>query len=139
MSTRLRILIVDEEEESRSFIAEALKETEHNSDTASCPGDAIEMLSKETYDLVVFDIWSESMPGLALLEKAKEYNEFIEGIVVTGAVSIYSVLDCYRVGVFDFLYKPLRNKKRLLKAVEGVEQKRAHWLEILHSLEYHWP
>jgi DNA-binding NtrC family response regulator len=132
----LTILIADEEENSRTLIAETLKRLPHHVSFASTPAEAAGMLERTNYDLLIFDTWSKSMPGLTLFERAKERNEFIEGIIVSGAVSIYGALDAYRTGIFDFLSKPLDDPEKLVQAVNGVAQKRAYWLNLLHTLDY---
>ncbi len=132
----LTILIADEEENSRTLIGETLRHLPHHVRFASTPEEAIGMLEKTTYDLLIFDTWSKSVPGLTLFERAKEHNEFIEGIIVSCAVSIYGALDAYRSGIFDFLSKPLDDPEKLVQAVNGVAQKRAYWLNLVHTLDY---
>lgn len=136
MKTTLRILVVDAEEASRTAVAGLLDATPHSYDLAQTPEEGLAALSKGTYDLIIFDIWSDTMPGFSLFEKAKQTYEFIEGIVITGAVSIYSVLDSYRMGLFDFIIKPFPDGEELLAAVEGVARKRSHWLDKMRSLDY---
>jgi DNA-binding NtrC family response regulator len=136
MDTQLRILIADEELDSIGFVTTALEGTGHALAAARSHPQALAMLARERFDVVMFDIWAETLPGLRLFEKARELHEYVEGIVVTGAVSIYSVLDCYRAGIIDYLAKPLQNHDAVRRAIERAAEKRRHWLGILKSLEY---
>jgi len=136
MCADLRILIVDEEEATRKVLSEALAGTRHQVLQTASAKEALEELSRRSFDLLVFDLWSSNMPGLELFRQAREMHEFIEGIVVTGAISIYNVLDCYREGVADYLFKPVEDPQLFREAVEEVARKREKWLGIMRSLEF---
>jgi len=76
MSTKLRILIVDEEEESRSFMEQAFEGSAHQFDAVSCPKEAMALLEKETYDLMI-DIQKNRNLGY-LIEQIKHYLNMIK-------------------------------------------------------------
>jgi DNA-binding NtrC family response regulator len=136
MDTQLRILVADEEVDSIGVVTAALDGAGHVIMAARSHPQALALLARERFDVVIFDIWAETLPGLRLFEKARELHEYIEGVVMTGAVSIYSVLDCYRAGIIDYLAKPLHDPDVVRRAIERALEKRRHWMGILKSLEY---
>ena len=136
MDAQLKILVADEELDSIGFVTAALDGGGHTLVSVRSHPAALAALARERFDLVMFDIWAEQLPGLRLFEKARELHEYIEGVVITGAVSIYSVLDCYRAGIIDYLTKPLQNPDAVRRAIARAVEKRRHWVEILKSLEY---
>ncbi len=108
--TREKILVVDDEENVCGLFARVLRKQGYDVDTA-CDGEsALEKLGKEGegFGLVITDL---KMPGMDGMEVARRVRELSGGrvdvMVVTGYGTIESAVEAMRIGVVDYLTKPL--------------------------------
>ncbi|QDU88817.1 Transcriptional regulatory protein ZraR [Pirellulimonas nuda] len=107
-SPTARILIADDEPLYLRTTGELLRKAGYS---CECVGDAraaVEALSRETFDLVLSDL---NMPGNAELEllrqgRARWPNTPL--IVVTGVPSLPTAIESVRLGIADYLLKPVR-------------------------------
>jgi DNA-binding response OmpR family regulator len=102
-----KILVVDDEASVRRVLARYLSEHGYAVLTAEDGAAALEIIKKETSDIVLLDI---NMPGKGGLETLKELhtiNPAITVIMVTGDDNIELALQCIRAGASDYIRKPL--------------------------------
>jgi DNA-binding NtrC family response regulator len=106
---QLSILIVDDEEGYRREIKELLLNQGYSAQTASMPSEALELLDKNTYDIMLLDLGLPEMSGIELLKLVKQGREELEVIVVTGHADMESSVAALRAGASDFITKPFHN------------------------------
>ena len=108
------ILIVDDESSIRTAIRSVLSEEGYSVSEARCGEEALELISKETPDVVLLDIWLPGLDGLDVLKKMKEVNfpGFI--LVMSGHGTIETAVKATKLGAYDFIEKPLSLDKLLL-------------------------
>jgi signal transduction histidine kinase len=100
-----RILIVDDEEPVRTLYATYLGET-YSCATAGDALDALELLAREQFALVLTDIQMPGLGGIELLRKIVQLYPDTAVIVVSGVDRTQRVVDAIRVGASDYLLKP---------------------------------
>ncbi len=103
-----RILIADDEPLFLRTTAELLRKEGFDCTTAASGAAALEALSKEKIDLVLSDL---NMPGnfkLELLQEGRSKWPEIPLIVVTGAPSLPTAIEGVRLGITDYLLKPVK-------------------------------
>ena len=103
-----RILIADDEPLFLRTTAELLRKEGFECTCAPSGTAALEALSKETFDLVLSDL---NMPGnfkLELLKEGRTKWPEIPLIVVTGAPSLPTAIEGVRLGITDYLLKPVK-------------------------------
>ena len=103
-----RILIADDEPLFLRTTAELLRKAGFDCTTASNGSAALEALSREAFDLVLSDL---NMPGnmkLELLRTGRTNWPDIPLIVVTGAPSLPTAIESVRLGITDYLLKPVK-------------------------------
>ena len=100
-----RILIVDDEESVRNFFAAYLGET-YSCQTAANAQEALEILARESFALVITDIQMPGLSGIELLRKITEHYKDTAVIVASGIDRTQRVMDAIRVGASDYLLKP---------------------------------
>jgi two-component system response regulator HydG len=103
-----RILIADDEPLFLRTTAELLRKEGFDCTTAASGEAALEALSKEKIDLVLSDL---NMPGnfkLELLQEGRSKWPEIPLIVVTGAPSLPTAIEGVRLGITDYLLKPVK-------------------------------
>lgn len=105
---RHRILIADDEPLYRNTTAELLRDEGYECICVEDADDAIGLLGENSFDLILSDL---NMPGnlkLELLKEGRTRYSHIPMIVVTGVPSIPSAVESVRLGIADYLLKPVK-------------------------------
>src|ERR1044072_9715901 len=121
-----RVLVVDDEENVRVTTAAILEQEGYDVATASDGREALEMVARKHFDLVLTDLRMEDMDGIALLHDLQTQHPNLVTIVLTGYASIESSIDALRQGVYDYLVKPCMVedlKRTVCRALEHREQR----------------
>jgi len=100
-----RILIVDDEESVVNLFAAYLGET-YSCETAANAQEALELLAREPFALVVTDMQMPGLSGVELLRRITEHYKDTAVIIVSGIARTQRVMDAIRVGASDYLIKP---------------------------------
>lgn len=103
-----RILVVDDEEGLREALAEKLRHSGHEVETAESAEEALSGLSRFEPDLIVTDLMMPGLSGLELLEKVQETVPSVDVVVMTGHEDMSSAVDAMKAGAFDYLVKPVK-------------------------------
>jgi len=107
-------LIVDDEPTSVSAMAELVEKEGFTTTTAGTLADAKARMSQERPDVILVDLMLPDGNGLALLEEM-DPSRRAEVILISGHATVDSAISALRVGVLDYLTKPV--DVRRLKAV----------------------
>ena len=120
------ILVVDDDEDILDLIERHLSNRGYEVLTAYDGEQAISLLDKLTFDLVITDLKMPKFDGMEVLKKAKEKDPNIEVVILTGHGTMDSVVEALRDGgAFDYLQKPLHNIKQLsFVTKKALERKR---------------
>lgn len=100
------ILIVDDEMFFRTIISKVLVGHGYDISSVGSGGEALDVLAKETFDLMISDVNMTPMNGLELLERSRESYPDMGVIMLTGHDEIEIAVDSMKKGAFDFLVKP---------------------------------
>jgi DNA-binding NtrC family response regulator len=103
-----RILIADDEPLYLRTTAELLRKSGYECTCAKDGAAALQALSREPFDLILSDL---NMPGnlkLELLQEGRRQWPEIPLIVVTGAPSLPTAIESVRLGIADYLLKPVK-------------------------------
>jgi two-component system cell cycle response regulator len=112
--TQVQVLIVDDDVAVRSTMNEYLLYAGYHSDSVSCAEEAIELLRKKSFHVVITDIILPAMGGLDLTKIIKK-NQDTDVIVMTGYSDDYSYEEAINIGASDFVIKPVRLEELLLR------------------------
>lgn len=108
------ILVVDDDEDILELIERHLSNKGYEVLTAYDGEQALPLLEKVKFDLVITDLKMPRMDGMELLRRVKEKDPNIEVVILTGHGTMDSVVEALRDGgAFDYLQKPLHNIKQL--------------------------
>ena len=100
-----RLLIVDDEEPVRNLFAAYLSDP-YTCETASDAQEALEILAREPFALVLTDMQMPGLGGIELLRKIIERYPETAVIMISGIDRTQRVIDAIRVGASDYLIKP---------------------------------
>jgi putative nucleotidyltransferase with HDIG domain len=128
-----RILVVDDESHVRSMIGATLERRGYDVQLASSGREAMEMLEKNAYDLVLTDIVMKDGNGIALLERMHGQQPNLPVVMVTAIHDISVAIDSMRRGAYDYLLKPFE-REHLLSTVQRALDHR-HALQESHSYQ----
>jgi len=120
------ILVVDDDEDILDLIERHLSNRGYEVLTAYDGEQAISLLDKLMFDLVITDLKMPKFDGMEVLKKAKEKDPNIEVVILTGHGTMDNVVEALRDGgAFDYLQKPLHNIKQLsFVTKKALERKR---------------
>lgn len=102
----MRILVVEDELELCSAIAEGLEIDGYAVDCCYDGQEAYELIYVETYDLVILDLNLPKMDGLEVLEKIRENNNEVKILILSARGSITDRVNGLDMGANDYLIKP---------------------------------
>ncbi len=105
------ILVVDDEELVRLTLSKELEGEGYQTKLASDGEEAISVLQKEAFDLVITDLKMPKIDGIEVLKfiqnnKEKLLNPNIRTIVLTAFASLKNCLESKKFGARDFISKP---------------------------------
>ncbi|TAL23699.1 MAG: sigma-54-dependent Fis family transcriptional regulator [Nitrospirae bacterium] len=119
-----KILIAEDEEITLKHLSYAL-EKEGNAVTGVKNGiDALKIIEKEEFDILISDIKMPGIDGLTLLAEVKDKHPNIEVIIITGFGSIESAVEAMKRGATDYITKPFNLDELNLKINKVQEKKR---------------
>jgi serine/threonine protein kinase len=113
---QFRILAVDDEEDIRTTVSAIISGKGYEVDTAFDGEDALEKLTKKTYDLLITDIHMPRMDGIRLLSRIRNEGSQVPVIMLTALDMEKYVLKSYRSGADYYMSKPFAIQ-RLVTAV----------------------
>src|ERR1700678_4568029 len=106
-----KILIVEDEVNERTGLAELVTSWGYRTETAQDGVEALEKAERWTPSIVITDLKMPRMGGLDLLKKLGEQTEKMAVILVTAQGTIDSAVEAMRIGAYDYLTKPIDTQR----------------------------
>lgn len=107
MNDSIKVLLVDDEEEFVTTLAERLEMREFDPSIATSGDQALSMVQDKAFDLIVLDLMMPGIGGLEVMKQIKSANPEMPIILLTGQGSTKEGMEGMNQGAFDFLMKPL--------------------------------
>jgi two-component SAPR family response regulator len=121
----IKILLIEDEPDLRETLAELLEERGYHVETVSSSVAAVELAKEKNFDVVVTDIRTEGQyDGLSALEKVKERQPEVAGVVITGYSTEDYALRAVKLQVEDYLKKPFQLSDFIQRIESIASQKR---------------
>jgi diguanylate cyclase (GGDEF)-like protein len=119
-----KILIVEDDAFFREIFSDILNEEGYQVETASSGSEALRLLEKGSYQLVVTDMVLQDISGLDILSRAKQMDSATDVIVVTGYGNMESAIYALKNGARDYLVKPISHDEFKHVVRLSMEQRR---------------
>ena len=121
-----RLLVVDDNKVNRLLLARSLDLQGHSVSLAENGRVALEMLRRESYDLLLLDIAMPEMNGIQVLEQMKADLQLRDlPVIVTSAIEgLDNVVRCIELGAEDYLHKPVNPVLLRARVGASLEKKR---------------
>ena len=121
-----KILIVDDEPDMLKLLSMILREkTPYEITTTNNPIEAVELVKKERFDIVISDLKMPGLDGIEIIDAVKKVDEDTPVIIVTAYGTVESATEAMQKGGFDFITKPFR-KEHILFTID----KAIKWLHM---------
>ncbi|PYQ46341.1 MAG: DNA-binding response regulator, partial [Acidobacteria bacterium] len=111
----MRLLVVEDDPAIASFLVKGLKEAGFAVDQAGSGGAALEMASRESYDLAIVDLMLPGMDGLALIEELRRRRMSVPVIILSAKRSVDDRVRGLQAGGDDYLTKPFAFEELLAR------------------------
>ena len=128
-----RILIVDDEQDFREIIRDALSETGLEVHLATSGAEALEILAKTTVTAVLADLIMPEMSGLELLQIIRKRFPLTKVVILTGYGTVQNAVEAMKLGAYSFILKPL-DVESLMREIDCIMGKRRDFLTETNNL-----
>lgn len=123
----IQILVIDDEEPIRKLLARIIELEGYKVLTASCCSDAIQLLGKQQFDVILCDVFLPDGNGVDFILEIKKYSNDSAIILLTAHGNIQDGVQAIKNGAFDYITKGDDNRKiipTINRAVDETEKKK---------------
>ena len=122
--TSARILVADDERGMRELLAIILKSEGHTVTVAERGDQALELVRREPFDLVLTDLRMPKVDGLEILKAVKDSAPETVVIMISAFSSTESAVEALKLGAYDYITKPFKVDEVKVIIKNALEQKR---------------
>ena len=133
MENELSILIVDDDENIRLVLSKALEKKGYHISTAKSAEEALSILQRSFFHVVVTDIMMGDMNGIQLMGEIKEMNSMMQIYIMTSHSSLPFVIKCMKGGAYDFFEKPIKIEE-VLYSLNEASRRVKRWKNLYSKL-----
>lgn len=101
-----KILVIDDEPIVRTSCIRSLSPEGYEVKLASSGKEALELLEKESFNLVLLDLKMPDMDGIEVLKKIKDTWPDTKVVMITGYSTVETAVKTLKLGAFSYLEKP---------------------------------
>jgi response regulator RpfG family c-di-GMP phosphodiesterase len=124
MERQNKVLVVDDDPFALRSIAKVLENESYQVMTAASGSEALDLLRRDSFDLVLTDLKMPGIDGLEILRRGRELAPQAVVLIFTGYASLESAIEALREGAYDYLVKPCSTDELKLKIERGLERVR---------------
>lgn len=119
-----RILLVDDEPSILSVLSTLLKAEGYDVSPINNPAKAAELLTTESYDLMITDIRMSPINGMDLLKLAHDQKPTMAVLIMTAFGSVDTAVEALKMGAFDYVTKPFKVDELLITVQRALDYHR---------------
>ena len=129
------MLHVDDDPSVLRLVAKSLESEGYETISVSSAEEALGVLTVQSIQLSILDIDMPVRDGLSLLQEIKQIDGSVQVVMLTGIVSMSSVLKSMRYGAEACVFKPLTDPEDLMVPLRAAFEKRDRWWEHVARFE----
>ncbi|MCH7908597.1 MAG: sigma-54-dependent Fis family transcriptional regulator [Candidatus Hydrogenedentes bacterium] len=103
-----RLLVVDDKESMRSLLYATFIDRGYTIDTAADGSEAIDLIYKNYYDIIITDLKMPEKDGIDVLKAARSTSIDTQVIVITAYGTMDMAVEAMRLGAYDIIAKPFQ-------------------------------
>ena len=131
-----RLLVIDDEPKMTLMISATLRDAGHTVETASTGKEAMALLKKNTYDLVVTDLRLPPPDGMEILTWISEHIPETTVVMMTAFAEVKTAVEAMKKGAADYLIKPFPLEELTLLIDRLLHQRRTENLKNLREADF---
>ncbi len=124
-SARGRVLVVDDEEGVRTFLAESLERAGHDVTQAADGAVALRLAREEPFDVVITDLNMPAVDGMTVVRTLRSEQPDVEVAVLTAFGDVPTAVEAMKLGALDYLQKPISGPAAVRELVTRALDRRA--------------
>ena len=125
-----RVLVADDEEGVRTFLAESLERVGHEV-TQVADGEAALLAARdEPFDVILTDLRMPGADGMTVVRTVRTEQPDVEVIVLTAFGDVATAVEAMKLGAFDYLQKPVSGPAAVRELVAGALERRAKLMAV---------
>lgn len=125
MEIKPTILVVDDELGARQSL-EVILEDDYHVLSAESGREAMEVLQRESVDLILLDVNMPDMDGLEVLRRIKERDDEMDVIMVSALNLARKAVDAIKLGAYDYITKPYEPEDILSTVHRVISKQKLH-------------
>ena len=111
MKKKTEILVVDDEDIVRESLHDWLDGVGYDVGIAASAEEALEILKRKKYTIMLADLVMPGMNGIELMKEAKKIYPTLAAVIITAHATIQTATTAIREGAFDYIEKPFCPEK----------------------------
>lgn len=119
-NTRIKLLVIDDNEETLKLVQDALSSDEIEVLTAQAPEVGLDIFFQQRPLIVLVDLITPTMNGIQVMERIVAADPAAEVILITAYYSAESAVEAIQKGASNYLTKPL-DLERLRAQIERIK------------------
>jgi len=112
-----KILIIDDEKDNTEIIKDVLEDVNYETVLARSASEAKAIVSANTFDLVLMDVWMPGQDGISLLAEWTSEGFDTPIVMMSGHAEPSDIVRAMKLGAIDFLKKPLHDFLPILRNI----------------------
>ncbi len=135
----IKVLVIDDEKITLKNLEHVLKKEGYDVTGTDSGVEALKLIEKQEFDIVLTDIKMEKVDGFEILRKCKALYPDTEVIMITGYATVENAVTAMKQGAFYYIAKPFKLdiiRKIILEASEKVKLKK-EVKQLRQQLDFH--
>ncbi|WP_321391893.1 sigma-54 dependent transcriptional regulator [uncultured Desulfuromusa sp.] len=124
MEHKANILLVDDEVDSCQALSRLLSQTGYNVEICPSGEQALELLKKQPFDLIISDLFLPGISGIDIIKQTKDDSPEIGIILITGKASAETAVEAMKEGALDYITKPFNFERLKIQVTKALEKNR---------------
>lgn len=135
----IKILVIDDEKITLKNLEHVLKKEGYDVTVTDSGVEALKLIEKQEFDIVLTDIKMENVDGFEVLKRCKALYPDTEVIMITGYATVENAVAAMKQGAFYYIAKPFKLdiiRKIILEASEKIKLKK-EVKQLRQQLDFH--
>ena len=132
--SKARILAVDDQRYFRELTEGLLGDAGYEVQTASSGEEALHILEREDFEIVITDLVMPGIDGSELVRRIKERRPDQDIVMVTGVIDVKTAVDAMKQGACDYILKPF-DRGALIDSIDRILGQRRLHQEHAHLMQ----
>ncbi len=123
MTSKGKILVVDDEPMVLRLLTMQVERLGYTATAAPNGPDALALLKKDPFHLLITDVVMPDMDGLSLMQHAMTIQPDLECIVVSGQADLAIAVEAMKMGAINYIQKPISLMELEVSLAKGMERR----------------